>query len=99
MIDSPIHIDGCRSSISLDPLKTPSKPTRRGRAPTPLGWDSHGFVGFAGVRASMNERGHRGPLVGGDRESGLRRSQSPKMSIQHDRAAVVSINGEITVDA
>ena len=32
-------------------------------------------------------------------ESGLRRSQNPKMSIQHDLAAVVSINGEITVDA
>src|SRR5258707_8230570 len=32
-------------------------------------------------------------------ESGLRRSQNSKMSIQHDLAAVVSINGEITVDA
>ena len=28
-------------------------------------------------------------------ESGLGRSQNPKMSIQHDLAAVVSINGEI----
>src|ERR1700730_652573 len=35
----------------------------------------------------------------GEIESGLRRSQNPKMSIQHDRAAVVSINGEITVEA
>ena len=35
----------------------------------------------------------------GEIESGLRRSQNPKMSIQHDLAAVVSINGEVTVDA
>ena len=35
----------------------------------------------------------------GEIESGLRRSQNLKMSIQHDLAAVVSINGEITVDA
>ena len=34
----------------------------------------------------------------GEIESGLRRSQNPKMSTQHD-LAVVSINGEITVDA
>jgi hypothetical protein len=46
----------------------------------------------------MNERGHRGPLVG-EIESGLRRSQNPKMSIEQDGAAVVSINGEITVEA
>jgi hypothetical protein len=35
----------------------------------------------------------------GEIESGLRRSQNPKMSIQHDFTAIVSINGEITVDA
>jgi len=35
----------------------------------------------------------------GEIESGLRRSQSPKMSIEQDGAAVVTINGEITVDA
>src|SRR5260221_11020759 len=35
----------------------------------------------------------------GEFESGLRRSQDPKMSIQHALAAVVSVNGEITVDA
>ena len=46
----------------------------------------------------MNERGHRGPLVGGDRER-LEAEQNPKMSIEQDGAAVVSINGEITVDA
>jgi hypothetical protein len=90
---------GAALRSALTALKTPSKPTHRVRAPTPLGWDSHGFVGFAGVRVSTNERGHQGPLVGGNREGGLRRSQNPKMSIQHDLAAVVSINGEITVDA
>ena len=49
----------------------------------------------------MNERGHRGPLVGGDRER-LEAEQNPKMSIRHDLhdlRAVVSIDGEITVDA
>src|SRR5258708_24713973 len=38
----------------------------------------------------------------GEIESGLRRSPNPKMSIRHDfhdLRAVVSINGEITVDA
>ena len=35
----------------------------------------------------------------GETESGLMRSPNRKMSIQHDLAAVVSINGEITVDA
>jgi hypothetical protein len=34
----------------------------------------------------------------GEIESGFRRSQNPEMSIQHD-LAVVSINGEITIDA
>src|SRR5258708_11849245 len=47
----------------------------------------------------MNKRGHRGALVGGNGEGGVRRRRSPKRSMQHDLAAVVSINGEITVDA
>ena len=98
MIDRPIHIDGCRSSISLDRSEdtleddTPGPCTNAVRVG--LAW----FRGFAGVQASMNERGHRGRLVGGI-ESGLRRSQNPKMSIEQDGAAVVTINGEITVDA
>src|SRR5258708_17167896 len=98
MIDRPIHIDGCRSSISFDRSEYTLEADTPGPAPTPLGWDSDGFVGFAGVRVSMNERGHE-VRWSGEIASGLRRSQSPKMSIQHDLAAVVSINGEITVDA
>ena len=35
----------------------------------------------------------------GEIESGLGRSPNRKMSIEQDRAAVVSIDGEITVDA
>jgi hypothetical protein len=35
----------------------------------------------------------------GEIGSGLRRRQNPKMSIEQDGAAVVTINGEITVDA
>jgi hypothetical protein len=78
---------------ALTALKTPSKTTHRVRAPTPLGWNSHGFVGFAGMREGIEVR------WSGEIESGLRRSQNPKMSIEQDGAAVVSINGEITVDA